>query len=82
VVQERQLGKSDQFDRLTGSRQLWWRCCRDAVRARSAWLRQSQADQALKCIRVAVAFSPYGKTLATGDSNHHTYLWDLDSLPA
>ncbi|HXL93590.1 MAG TPA: WD40 repeat domain-containing protein [Streptosporangiaceae bacterium] len=49
--QDRQLRKLSVFDQLTGARQLWWRCCEDAVRFRPGWLDQRQASEAMAIIR-------------------------------
>jgi WD40 repeat protein len=49
--EEGQLRQYLLYERLTGSRQLWWRCCRDAVQSRPGWLGQGQYLRTLELIR-------------------------------
>jgi hypothetical protein len=59
ALHRRHRGKHALFERLTGPEQLWWRCCADAVRSRSAWLYGDQAEQCMALIS--------GEDLARGD---------------
>jgi WD40 repeat protein len=38
------------FEKLTGSDQLWWRCCRDASQLQPYWLLDGDHDKALEVI--------------------------------
>ena len=38
------------FEKLTGSEQLWWRCCRDAAQIQPYWLLDGDHDKALQVI--------------------------------
>lgn len=38
------------YERLTGSEQLWWRCCRDAAQSQPYWLQHGDHDKALQVI--------------------------------
>ena len=48
---DQRLGSHQLYQRLTGSRRLWWRCCREAVQSKPDWLRGTQHDRALEIIR-------------------------------
>jgi WD40 repeat protein len=38
------------YEKLTGSKRLWWRCCRDAVQSQPYWLQHGDHDKALQVI--------------------------------
>ena len=38
------------YEKLTGDKRLWWRCCRDAVQSQPYWLQHGDHDQALQVI--------------------------------
>ena len=38
------------FEKLTGSEQLWWRCCREAVQIQPYWLLDDDRERALQVI--------------------------------
>ena len=50
VLSERTIGSLQLFEKLTGSEQLWWRCCRDAIRVQPSWLLDGDHDKALQVI--------------------------------
>jgi hypothetical protein len=50
VLTERKIGSLQLFEKLTGSEQLWWRCCRDAARVQPSWLLGGDHDKALQVI--------------------------------
>jgi WD40 repeat protein len=50
VLTERRIGSLQLFEKLTGSQQLWWRCCRDAARVQPSWLLDSDHYEALQVI--------------------------------
>lgn len=39
------------FEKLTGTEQLWWRCCRDAAQSQPSWVLYGDHDKALQVIR-------------------------------
>jgi WD40 repeat protein len=43
-------GSLQLFGKLTGSEQLWWRCCRDAAQIQPYWLLDGDHDKALQVI--------------------------------
>jgi WD40 repeat protein len=38
------------YEKLTGNKRLWWRCCRDAVQSQPYWLQHADHDDALQVI--------------------------------
>jgi WD40 repeat protein len=50
ALAEEELGSLQLFEKLTGSEQLWWRCCRDAARVQPYWLLDGDHDRALRVI--------------------------------
>ena len=46
----RSSGSLQLFEKLTGSEQLWWRCCRDAAQIQPYWLLDGDHDKALQVI--------------------------------
>jgi WD40 repeat protein len=50
VLTERKIGSLQLFEKLTGSEQLWWRCCRDAAGVQPSWLLDGDHDKAIQVI--------------------------------